>query len=240
MRKNRITAAIAGGRCSPSAGCAGATTTDDAAVRPDEPARQPSPIGADHRPRRPGRRLGPDRPRDARRCSPMRAGRLGTGHQRRRRGRHGGSRVPRERARPVHAHGDRAGHGRRGRDQRIGKSHRGHDPDRPPHRGAAGHRRSGGLAVRDARGPRRRHRRRRPGRHDHRRLGGWRRPHPRGPAAQEAGLDSAEITEKLNYIPNSGGGEAVTMLLGGNACGGHLRCRRVLRVRRGGRCAPSR
>jgi putative tricarboxylic transport membrane protein len=36
----------------------------------------------------------------------------------------------------------------------------------------------------------------------------------------EAGLDSAEITEKLNYIPNSGGGEAVTMLLGGNASAG--------------------
>ena len=36
----------------------------------------------------------------------------------------------------------------------------------------------------------------------------------------EAGLDSDEITEKLNYIPNSGGGEAVTMLLGGNASAG--------------------
>lgn len=36
----------------------------------------------------------------------------------------------------------------------------------------------------------------------------------------EAGLSSAEITEKLNYIPNSGGGEAVTLLLGNNAAAG--------------------
>ena len=36
----------------------------------------------------------------------------------------------------------------------------------------------------------------------------------------EAGLDSDEIIEKLNYVPNAGGGEAVTMLLGGNADAG--------------------
>lgn len=36
----------------------------------------------------------------------------------------------------------------------------------------------------------------------------------------EAGLSSAEITEKLNYIPNSGGGEAVTLLLGDNVSAG--------------------
>jgi putative tricarboxylic transport membrane protein len=36
----------------------------------------------------------------------------------------------------------------------------------------------------------------------------------------EAGLDSDEIIEKLNYVPNAGGGEAVTMLLGGNANAG--------------------
>jgi putative tricarboxylic transport membrane protein len=36
----------------------------------------------------------------------------------------------------------------------------------------------------------------------------------------EAGLSSAEITEKLNYIPNSGGGEAVTLLLGNNVSAG--------------------
>ncbi|GAA5200544.1 Bug family tripartite tricarboxylate transporter substrate binding protein [Microbacterium jejuense] len=36
----------------------------------------------------------------------------------------------------------------------------------------------------------------------------------------EAGLDSGEIIEKLNYVPNAGGGEAVTMLLGGNADAG--------------------
>ena len=36
----------------------------------------------------------------------------------------------------------------------------------------------------------------------------------------EAGLSSDEIVQKLNYIPNSGGGEAVTMLLGGNAGAG--------------------
>jgi putative tricarboxylic transport membrane protein len=37
---------------------------------------------------------------------------------------------------------------------------------------------------------------------------------------EEAGLDSAEITEKLNYIPNAGGGEAVSLLLGNNASAG--------------------
>jgi putative tricarboxylic transport membrane protein len=36
----------------------------------------------------------------------------------------------------------------------------------------------------------------------------------------EAGLSPAEITEKLNYIPNSGGGEAVTLLLGNNVSAG--------------------
>ncbi|MCP2638164.1 tripartite tricarboxylate transporter substrate-binding protein [Microbacterium sp. HD4P20] len=36
----------------------------------------------------------------------------------------------------------------------------------------------------------------------------------------EAGMDSGEIVEKLNYVPNAGGGEAVTMLLGGNADAG--------------------
>ena len=36
----------------------------------------------------------------------------------------------------------------------------------------------------------------------------------------DAGLDGAEIVQKLNYIPNAGGGEAVTMLLGGNAAAG--------------------
>jgi putative tricarboxylic transport membrane protein len=35
-----------------------------------------------------------------------------------------------------------------------------------------------------------------------------------------AGLSSDEITEKLNYIPNSGGGEAVTLLLGNNVSAG--------------------
>jgi putative tricarboxylic transport membrane protein len=36
----------------------------------------------------------------------------------------------------------------------------------------------------------------------------------------KAGLARADIAEKLNYVPNSGGGEAVTMLLGGNAKAG--------------------
>ena len=36
----------------------------------------------------------------------------------------------------------------------------------------------------------------------------------------EAGFSSDEIAEKLNYIPNAGGGEAVTLLLGGNAAAG--------------------
>ncbi len=36
----------------------------------------------------------------------------------------------------------------------------------------------------------------------------------------EAGLSSAEITDKLNYIPNSGGGEAATLLLGNNVSAG--------------------
>ncbi|WP_438354595.1 Bug family tripartite tricarboxylate transporter substrate binding protein [Microbacterium sp. CJ88] len=33
----------------------------------------------------------------------------------------------------------------------------------------------------------------------------------------DAGLSSSDVTSKLNYVPNSGGGEAVTLLLGGNA-----------------------
>ena len=33
----------------------------------------------------------------------------------------------------------------------------------------------------------------------------------------DAGLDGAEISGKLNYIPNSGGGEAVALILGNNA-----------------------
>ncbi|WP_322411478.1 Bug family tripartite tricarboxylate transporter substrate binding protein [Microbacterium invictum] len=37
---------------------------------------------------------------------------------------------------------------------------------------------------------------------------------------ENAGLDGAEITEKLNYIPNAGGGEAVSLLLGDNASAG--------------------
>ncbi len=37
---------------------------------------------------------------------------------------------------------------------------------------------------------------------------------------ESAGLDGGEITEKLNYIPNSGGGEAVTLLLGGQVSAG--------------------
>lgn len=37
---------------------------------------------------------------------------------------------------------------------------------------------------------------------------------------EAAGLDGAGITEKLNYVPNSGGGEAVSLLLGKNASAG--------------------
>jgi putative tricarboxylic transport membrane protein len=37
---------------------------------------------------------------------------------------------------------------------------------------------------------------------------------------EEAGLSGAEISENLNYIPNSGGGEAVALLLGNNASAG--------------------
>ncbi|WP_405375183.1 MULTISPECIES: Bug family tripartite tricarboxylate transporter substrate binding protein [unclassified Microbacterium] len=37
---------------------------------------------------------------------------------------------------------------------------------------------------------------------------------------EEAGLDGAGITEKLNYVPNAGGGEAVSLLLGNNAAAG--------------------
>lgn len=37
---------------------------------------------------------------------------------------------------------------------------------------------------------------------------------------EAAGLDGAEITEKLNYIPNAGGGEAVSLLLGNNVAAG--------------------
>jgi putative tricarboxylic transport membrane protein len=37
---------------------------------------------------------------------------------------------------------------------------------------------------------------------------------------EEAGLSGAEISESLNYIPNSGGGEAVALLLGNNASAG--------------------
>ncbi|MFI8631466.1 Bug family tripartite tricarboxylate transporter substrate binding protein [Microbacterium sp. NPDC077663] len=37
---------------------------------------------------------------------------------------------------------------------------------------------------------------------------------------EEAGLDGAGITDKLNYIPNAGGGEAVSLLLGNNAAAG--------------------
>lgn len=34
---------------------------------------------------------------------------------------------------------------------------------------------------------------------------------------EQAGLGGAEISQKLNYIPNSGGGEAVALILGNNA-----------------------
>jgi len=37
---------------------------------------------------------------------------------------------------------------------------------------------------------------------------------------EEAGLSGAEISESLNYIPNSGGGEAVALILGNNASAG--------------------
>lgn len=37
---------------------------------------------------------------------------------------------------------------------------------------------------------------------------------------EEAGLDGAEIAEKLNYTPNSGGGEATTLILGGKVAAG--------------------
>jgi putative tricarboxylic transport membrane protein len=37
---------------------------------------------------------------------------------------------------------------------------------------------------------------------------------------EEAGLSGTEIAENLNYIPNSGGGEAVSLILGNNAAAG--------------------
>jgi putative tricarboxylic transport membrane protein len=37
---------------------------------------------------------------------------------------------------------------------------------------------------------------------------------------EEAGLSGADISENLNYIPNSGGGEAVALILGNNASAG--------------------
>ena len=37
---------------------------------------------------------------------------------------------------------------------------------------------------------------------------------------EEAGLDGAEIAEKLNYTPNSGGGEATSLILGGKVSAG--------------------
>lgn len=37
---------------------------------------------------------------------------------------------------------------------------------------------------------------------------------------EEAGLSGSEIAESLNYIPNSGGGEAVALILGNNASAG--------------------
>jgi putative tricarboxylic transport membrane protein len=37
---------------------------------------------------------------------------------------------------------------------------------------------------------------------------------------EEAGLDGAEIAEKLNYTPNAGGGEAVSLILGGKVAAG--------------------
>ncbi|MFD6055065.1 Bug family tripartite tricarboxylate transporter substrate binding protein [Agromyces sp. NPDC060279] len=41
-----------------------------------------------------------------------------------------------------------------------------------------------------------------------------------GMLVTEAGVDPAEVPSTLNYIPNSGGGEAVTMLLGGTVQAG--------------------
>ena len=41
-----------------------------------------------------------------------------------------------------------------------------------------------------------------------------------GLVLEEAGLDGAEIAEKLNYTPNSGGGEAVPLLIGGKVAAG--------------------
>lgn len=37
---------------------------------------------------------------------------------------------------------------------------------------------------------------------------------------EQAGLSGAEISENLNYIPNAGGGEAVSLILGNNAAAG--------------------
>lgn len=37
---------------------------------------------------------------------------------------------------------------------------------------------------------------------------------------EEAGLDGSEIAEKLNYTPNAGGGEAVSLILGGKVAAG--------------------
>lgn len=37
---------------------------------------------------------------------------------------------------------------------------------------------------------------------------------------EEAGLDGAEIVEKLNYTPNSGGGEATSLIIGGKVSAG--------------------
>ncbi|UPL09777.1 Bug family tripartite tricarboxylate transporter substrate binding protein [Microbacterium sufflavum] len=37
---------------------------------------------------------------------------------------------------------------------------------------------------------------------------------------EEAGLDGGEIAEKLNYTPNSGGGEATSLILGGKVAAG--------------------
>ncbi|MGV3713973.1 Bug family tripartite tricarboxylate transporter substrate binding protein [Pseudolysinimonas sp.] len=37
---------------------------------------------------------------------------------------------------------------------------------------------------------------------------------------ENAGLSASEIAEKLNYIPNSGGGEATSLILGGNVSAG--------------------
>lgn len=37
---------------------------------------------------------------------------------------------------------------------------------------------------------------------------------------EKAGLDGAEIAEKLNYTPNSGGGEATSLILGGKVAAG--------------------